>query len=141
MKLPTKISTVLGVMILTLIVIELFTRMQVMGVFNLGNRFLSQRNLLTRAYPGILDPELGWVPKPLTTGHKNAWGTKVTISKEGVRLNGANEYGKDLPLILAVGDSFTFGDQVSDEDTWPSYLEKYSKSKVINHRIACYCLR
>ena len=34
--------------------------------------------------------------------------------------------------ILAVGDSFTFGDQVSDQSTWPSCLERELKIKTDN---------
>jgi hypothetical protein len=138
MKLLTNISISLGVTVLLLIFIELFTRIYFQRVFDTSNRFLDQRNLLTRAYPGILDQELGWSPRPSTSGKENIWGTKVTISKEGIRLNGFNEYIKDEPLILAVGDSLTFGDQVSDDETWPSYLEKYSKSRVINGGVFNY---
>ena len=138
MKLLTNIGISLGVTLLLLICIELFTRIYFQRVFDTNNRLLDQRNLLTRAYPGILDQELGWSPRPSTSGKDNIWGTKVTISKEGIRLNDINKYIKDKPIILAVGDSLTFGDQVSDDETWPSYLEKYSKSRVINGGVFNY---
>ena len=34
--------------------------------------------------------------------------------------------------ILVTGDSFTFGSQVSNNETWPSYLERKSKILVFN---------
>jgi hypothetical protein len=40
--------------------------------------------------------------------------------------------------ILAVGDSFTFGDWVSDWETWPAQLEKLSGRRVINGGVGGY---
>jgi hypothetical protein len=80
------------------------------------------------------DPELGWVPKS-----SNQWGTSITILKEGIRSNGRGEVwdGTDDP-ILAVGDSYTFGDQVADAQTWPAQLEKLSGRRVINAGVDGY---
>lgn len=73
------------------------------------------------------DAELGWVPKPGFVG------TTVTILENGIRSNGPEEVGKGTDdLILAVGDSYTFGDQVRDSETWPAQLEKLSGRTVIN---------
>jgi hypothetical protein len=80
------------------------------------------------------DPELGWVPKS-----SNQWGTSITILKEGIRSNGRGEVwdGTDDP-ILAIGDSYTFGDQVPDSETWPAQLEKLSGRRVINGGVDGY---
>jgi hypothetical protein len=80
------------------------------------------------------DPELGWVPKS-----SNQWGTSITILKEGIRSNGRGEVwdGTDDP-ILAVGDSYTFGDQVPDRETWPAQLEQLSGKRVINGGVDGY---
>jgi hypothetical protein len=82
----------------------------------------------------IYDPELGWIPKS-----SNQWGTSITILKEGIRSNGRGEVwdGTGNP-ILAVGDSYTFGDQVADTDTWPAQLEKLSGKRVINGGVDGY---
>jgi hypothetical protein len=82
----------------------------------------------------IYDPELGWIPKS-----SNQWGTTITILKEGIRSNGRGEVwdGTDDP-ILAVGDSYTFGDQVPDSETWPAQLEKLSGRRVINGGVDGY---
>jgi hypothetical protein len=80
------------------------------------------------------DPELGWVPK---SSHQ--WGTSITILKDRIRSNGRGEVwdGTDDP-ILAVGDSYTFGDQVTDSQTWPAQLEKLSGRRVINAGVDGY---
>ena len=80
------------------------------------------------------DPELGWVPKS-----SNQWGMSLTILREGIRSNGSGESwdGTDNP-ILAVGDSYTFGDKVSDSETWPAQLEKLSGRRVINGGVDGY---
>jgi hypothetical protein len=82
------------------------------------------------------DAELGWVPKQ---GQFDGWGTTVTILEKGVRSNGRGEVwdGTDDP-ILALGDSYTFGDQVPDSETWPAQLEKLSGKRVINGGVDGY---
>ena len=82
----------------------------------------------------VYDPELGWIPKL-----SNQWGTSIRVLKEGIRSNGRGEVweGSDDP-ILAVGDSYTFGDQVSDSETWPAQLEELSGRRVINGGVDGY---
>ena len=84
----------------------------------------------------IYDAELGWVPKPQQA---NVWGMPVTILEEGIRSNGRGEVwdGTDDP-ILAVGDSYTFGDQVPDSETWPAQLEDLSGRRMINGGVDGY---
>jgi len=82
-------------------------------------------------YIGIsrYDELLGYVPREGFSGTINAPGwiswinAKVTIRKDGFRSNGS-EVAPPLADVLAVGDSFTFGDQVSDNETWPACLER-----------------
>jgi hypothetical protein len=82
----------------------------------------------------IYDPELGWIPKS-----SNQWGTSIAILQDGIRSNGGGEVwdGTGDP-ILAVGDSYTFGDQVSDSETWPAQLEKLSGRRAINGGVDGY---
>jgi hypothetical protein len=82
------------------------------------------------------DAELGWVPKQQQI---NIWGETVTTLEGGVRSNGRGEVwdGSGDPT-LAVGDSYTFGDQVSDSETWPAQLEKLSGKRVINGGVDGY---
>jgi hypothetical protein len=92
-------------------------------------------------YPPAYDAELGWVPKQDVQPNKNFWGgwETVTILQDGIRSNGRGEVwdGSGDP-ILAVGDSMTFGDEVSDWETWPAHLEKLSGRRVINGGVFAY---
>ena len=76
---------------------------------------------------GAYDPELGWVPRLL---------------KDGIRSNGSGNAGTEVwdaaEDILAIGDSFTFGAQVSDWETWPARLEKLSGTRVVNAGVNGY---
>jgi hypothetical protein len=39
---------------------------------------------------------------------------------------------------LAVGDSYTFGDHVSDHETWPAHLERLLQRPVLNGGVFGY---
>jgi len=82
------------------------------------------------------DAELGWVPKQQRITVR---GKTVTILDEGIRSNGHGEVwdGTDDP-VLAVGDSYTFGDQVGDSETWPAQLEQLSGKRVVNGGVDGY---
>jgi hypothetical protein len=93
---------------------------------------------LKEGYPVEFDAELGWIPKQDVRAIPNTWGTTVTILKDGVRSNGGGEGEDATDPILAVGDSFTFGEQVSDWETWPAQLEKLLGRRVINGGVSGY---
>jgi len=83
--------------------------------------------------PAAFDPELGLVPK------RGVWqDDNITILEDRIRSNGGGEVPDSTEAILAVGDSFTFGDQVSDPETWPAQLEKLSGWRVINSGVFGY---
>jgi hypothetical protein len=88
-------------------------------------------------YPGVHDPRLGFVPEP-GRSDDNVWGVRVTITADGVRGNGADP-PPGAP-ILAVGDSFTFGDEVGDHETWPARLEALLGRPVVNGGVFGYGL-
>ena len=88
-------------------------------------------------YPGAHDARLGWVPEPGEHPH-NAWNTQVTITPAGTRSNGAPP-PPGRPVV-AVGDSFTFGDEVNDADTWPAQLERTLGVPVVNGGVFGYGL-
>jgi hypothetical protein len=61
----------------------------------------------------------------------------ITIS-QGVRANKNLAPASADGAILAVGDSFVFGDQVSDDETWPSILERRLNRRVVNGGVSSY---
>ena len=81
---------------------------------------------------------LGWIPPPGYSSNNNMWGTEVTILNDGIRSNGNNLRLESSQSVLAVGDSFTFGDEVSNNETWPAILERLIKRPVINAGVFAY---
>jgi hypothetical protein len=110
------------------------------GEYSLDNLLARERTLFTSGYPSQYDPQLGWVPKAGACGEENVWRTTVSIDEQSIRSNGEHQIklnAGDRP-ILVVGDSFTFGDQVSDDQTWPAVLESLLQKKVINGGVFGY---
>jgi hypothetical protein len=71
------------------------------------------------------DDLLGYAPREGFSGIINAPGwvnAKVTINQDGFRSNGPGRIPGSSE-VLVVGDSFPFGAQVSDSETWPACLE------------------
>jgi len=53
------------------------------------------------------------------------YGAEATIDHSGFRTNGpSTQRSEYAPTVLAVGDSFTFGLGVRDDETWPARLER-----------------
>lgn len=42
------------------------------------------------------------------------------------------------PLILATGDSYTYGAEVSEAETWPAYLQGLLRVTVANGGVLCF---
>lgn len=85
------------------------------------------------AGPMIRDPVLGFVPKP---GFVSA---KATHDAEGFRVIPNDPGGRQAP-ILTTGDSFAYGDEVGDGETWPAYLQELARRRVINAGVPAYGL-
>ena len=98
------------------------------------------------------DPELGWI---LPWGGKkidrnlvhHPWGVKdyrlsFTSTERGFRStpNVWNDLLDETKPILTLGDSFTFGVEVNDEETWPTHLQALVKKKVMNGGVSLYGL-
>jgi len=78
-------------------------------------------------------PQLGWIPRP--GRFSSHWTSNVDAN--GIRSNGKSILPA-RPAILAVGDSFTFGDEVEDGETWPAYLEDLLGKRVLNAGVGAY---
>lgn len=75
-------------------------------------------------------PEVRYAPHPvrrftlLPNQQVFSYGAPVRIDERGFRANGPAAHARGGgPAILALGDSFTFGLGVRDEETWPARLE------------------
>lgn len=82
----------------------------------------------------VYDANLGWLPKQ---GIRVAEFTS-TIGPHGIRLHGDPANLDPTPDILAVGDSFTFGDEVDDHETWPAHLQRITGMSVLNGGVFGY---
>ena len=94
---------------------------------------LDARTVLTEGDAGryVHDDRLGHVPR---AGHA---APGVTIEADGRRSTGALPATSGAP-ILAVGDSFTFGAEVADQETWPSLLQRITGRRVLNGGVNGY---
>jgi hypothetical protein len=90
----------------------------------------------------VYDSQKGWALKP-NLNNKNAFNNKiVNINSQGIR--GTNEYlykkDSNKLRVLIFGDSFTFGTEVSDNETYPYYLQNMlpSNTEIINMGVPGY---
>ncbi|WP_421999394.1 SGNH/GDSL hydrolase family protein [Reyranella sp.] len=95
------------------------------------NFVLEARRVLAEQDRGryVHDDRLGYVPRP---GHAEPG---LTIEADGRRRTGDAAGG---PPILAVGDSFTFGAEVEDGQTWPALLQQITGRRVLNGGVSGY---
>jgi len=86
--------------------------------------FQSRINVVMR-HSHRYDPALGWMPMPGFAGDVDFSGivARVSVDEHGFRLPGRGRAGGGREVI-AVGDSFTFGSEVSDGETWPAQWER-----------------
>lgn len=112
-----------------------FSRLLKLKIF--GDRF-TESNIGLSTYHEII----GYVPTPGLRSRISTYGWDnklVTIDAEGFRPSGVDNMEiSDERLILTIGDSFTFGDQVNDTETWPSCVEKRTNRKTLNAGVFGY---
>ncbi len=123
-KLIGNVALVIGSVVLSLLAVEASLWIY---AYLRGDRF-----------PNAYDAELGWAPRPDVREHDYLSGTIVTTLEDGTRSNGSAQAPNATEPILAVGDSFTWGEHVSDWETWPAQLEKLSGRRVINGGVGGY---
>lgn len=103
-----------------------------------GMRLLLLRTLTGFHGSSIRDPIVGRLPKPGIVVHEPSAGL-FTIGENSVRVNG-NPPVAERPTVLAVGDSFTFGQDVADSESWPAALERLLGTRVVNGGVNAFGL-
>jgi len=129
-----RILLVLAAVLVSLGVLELGLRTWFWGyLFTWPNFVLEARTVLAQSDSGryVHDDRLGYVPR---AGHSSP-GTAIEV--DGRRATGAPPVTAGAP-ILAVGDSFTFGAEVDDRETWPAQLQQLAGRRVINAGVSGY---
>jgi hypothetical protein len=125
----------------TLIVLaagEVIVRLEQHRLFSLQSSRRETMFLLRSAFPARYDSRLGYVPQEGFSGPVKVWGgTWLSIDEDGFRRNGRRPPPSGR-CVLTVGDSYTFGDEVSDEETWPAHLERRLGRRVLNAGVFGY---
>jgi len=87
------------------------------------------------------DADLGWVPIPDFRGESLHFAERISITTDesGFRVPSPDRPPKE-PSILAVGDSFTFGVEAGDGETWPAACERLLGIRVDNAGVPGYGL-
>lgn len=140
MKRNSRLLLGLTSVIFTLACLELIIRIQQHKLFDttlLSAQYEAAKQ--TDAKPRAqYDELLGWVPHD---GVRRDGPITYTIIEKNLRSNGSGG-SRDIQKngILALGDSFTFGEDVNDAETWPAYLEKLSGIPVLNGAVFNYGL-
>jgi|WetSurMetagenome_2_1015567.scaffolds.fasta_scaffold112779_2 hypothetical protein len=89
----------------------------------------------------IYDSRRGWALRPDIRNGVLPGGQILNSNTRGIRGKDEYRYGKpyNIMRILVLGDSFTFGEEVSDDQTFPAYLQQMlPHSEVINFGVHGY---
>jgi hypothetical protein len=105
--------------VVVLVVLELGLRAATGWLWDWHNLVLGARTVQSTTAQGrfMHDALTGYVPRP-----------------DGFR---PTEDAPGVP-ILAVGDSYTYGEEVGDNETWPAYLEQLANHRVLNAGVSGY---
>lgn len=79
----------------------------------------------------VHDAMLGYRPRPMHCQ------PGLRIDAHGLRSTGEPD-AAGAPAIVAVGDSYTFGQDVGDEDAWPAQLQRLTGHRVLNGGVSGY---
>lgn len=140
-------------LIITLFLGEGYFRLKSDTPFALqSNKNILGHNLFKTSFGFQFDSELGFIPLEYYNHpeHPNFGMKQKSSILHGIRLNvllpsnyilsPGNEYEKQINGILCVGDSFTEGLEVGNNESWPAHLEMILQRKVINAGVSVYGL-
>ncbi len=136
-ELLARVALIMASILFGLIVLELGLRIWSGGfdlLFHWPNR-VADRVRKERDWPvcsHVHDAQLGWRPNPGFVS------PRYNVDARGFRRGPAIAAAAVRPPILAVGDSFTAGDEVLDDETWPAYLQGLLGRRVLNGGVSAY---
>jgi hypothetical protein len=119
----------LATLVICLLALEASVRMS-NGIPVLATtNFVAEALDLIRRYTGLLayDETLGW-----RHADNYAGGRLFATGAHGLRMNTAEIRSPREGGVLAVGDSFTAGSGVANDETWPAQLERVSGQPIYN---------
>ena len=131
-----RFALVIGSILFTLLVVELGARLM-RGPEWLGkwqNLVLLERDMAdTRHGRFAYDAELGFIPTP------NFTSADINYDARSYRIGPAlPEDEAAQPPVVALGDSYTHGDEVADGETWPAQLQVMLHRPVVNAGVTAY---
>ena len=133
-----RIALVVASVLCGLLVLELGCRAArgPQALLHWRNIVLEQREAMARqnlASRFLYDARLGYIQRP-------GFGSKdVNYDRDGFRvMPPLPADATDRAPVLATGDSFTQGDEVRDDQSWPAVLQGLVKRRTINAGVAAY---
>ena len=90
-------------------------------------------NLVLRARTALGETESQRFVPDAIVGYVPTGGTRGNGVTGAVTGNGGN-----APIVLAVGDSYTYGEEVSDDESWPAFLQTKLARPVVNGGVSGY---
>ncbi|NDC22952.1 MAG: hypothetical protein EBZ49_02310 [Proteobacteria bacterium] len=135
----------LGILISS-VSLEVALRLRKGELFSTENQILKKARSRPNPCLSRLDSHLGWrteANQSSSVPSKRDLNKKSYVSSNhfGLRNNNQNPpRWKEKKGFLALGDSFTFGDEVSDWETWPAQLEQLTGLRIFNAGACTYGL-
>lgn len=109
--------------------------LRAIGVIPLGPKLLDSTFYSVDSRVGFrAPPNASWYYRSTPSGERVNF-TLGTTNALGYRPSVVNGDCKDCPIIIALGDSVTFGAESSDRETWPEFMATALKSRGLNYRV------
>lgn len=131
-ELIARVALVVGSVVVTLVGLELGCRVWrgPQWLLHWPNIVWQQRRNMPAEWPVcayVYDGTVGWAPNP------NFKSALYNVETDGLRqLPRLPTLLEGQPSVLATGDSFTEGDEVADDETWPAYLQTALSRRTLN---------
>lgn len=137
-KQGNKLASSFLIMAVSILICLLLSEVAVRSVF--GDKYAPRPKFYDKV------SELGWAPSPnlSATYHGGDFSMHVRTDAGGFRLGSRGPVDEDSPIVVLVGDSYSFGWGVSDHETFASYLDEHlandgrAPSRLVNLGVGGY---